>query len=304
MEVMYHNPVLLKECIEGLNIQATGIYVDATFGGGGHAMEIAQHLTTGTLYAFDQDKDAIKNLKQENRNIKIIHANFRYMRRYLNEQGVTKVDGILADLGVSSHQIDTPERGFSTRFNAPLDMRMDAQAPVTAAEIINTYPTARLQKIFSMYGEITNAGTLARVIGEARQHKKIHTTSDLIIAIENCVPKQGSNKYLAQVFQSLRIEVNQEVEALRDLLRDSNELLNEGGRLVIISYHSLEDRLVKNYMRYGNFEGIPDKDVFGRDICPFKPLTKKPIESSEEEIEHNSRARSAKLRIAEKIAIA
>lgn len=301
---MYHNPVLLNECIQGLDIKENGIYIDATFGGGGHAAEIAKRLKNGTLIAFDQDKDALNNLKQENRNIKIIHANFRYMRRYLNEQNVTKVDGILADLGVSSHQIDTPGRGFSTRFNAALDMRMDANSTVTAAEVVNTYPVARLQKMFSAYGEITNAGTLSRTIGEARQHNKINTTSDLIIAIERCVPKHGANKYLAQVFQSLRIEVNQEVDALKDLLRGSNEVLKEGGRLVIISYHSLEDRLVKNYMRYGNFEGIPDKDIYGRDICPFKMLTKKPIEPAEEEIENNSRARSAKLRVAEKIAIA
>lgn len=301
---MYHNPVLLNECIQGLDIKENGIYIDATFGGGGHAAEIAKRLKNGTLIAFDQDKDALNNLKQENENIKIINANFRYMRRYLKEQGVTKVDGILADLGVSSHQIDTPGRGFSTRFNAALDMRMDANSAVTAAEVVNTYPVARLQKIFSAYGEITNAGTLSRTIGEARQHNKINTTSDLVIAIERCVPKHGTNKYLAQVFQSLRIEVNQEIDALKDLLRESNEALKEGGRLVIISYHSLEDRLVKNYMRYGNFEGIPDKDIYGRDICPFKMLTKKPIEPAEEEIENNSRARSAKLRIAEKIAIA
>lgn len=301
---MYHNPVLLNECIQGLDIKENGIYIDATFGGGGHAAEIAKRLKNGTLIAFDQDKDALNNVNQENGNTKIIHANFRYMRRYLKEQGVTKVDGILADLGVSSHQIDTPGRGFSTRFNAALDMRMDANASVTAAEIVNTYPVARLQKMFSAYGEITNAGTLARTIGEARQHNKINTTSDLIIAMERCVPKQGANKYLAQVFQSLRIEVNQEIDALKDLLRESNEVLNEGGRLVIISYHSLEDRLVKNYMRYGNFEGIPNKDIYGRDICPFKMLTKKPIEPTGEEIENNSRARSAKLRVAEKIAIA
>lgn len=299
---MYHNPVLLKECIEGLDIKENGIYVDATFGGGGHAMEIAKKLKNGKLIAFDQDKDAINNIQEDSKNTQIIHANFRHMRRNLIEQGVTKVDGILADLGVSSHQIDTPERGFSTRFNAPLDMRMDHSSTVTAAEIVNTYPTARLQKMFSAYGEITNAATLARTISEARQHNKIHTTSDLIIAIEHCVPKQGSNKYLAQVFQSLRLEVNQEIEVLKDLLRQANELLNVGGRLVVISYHSLEDRLVKDYMRYGNFEGIPNKNVFGHDICPFKMLTKKPIEASEEEIEKNNRARSAKLRIAEKIA--
>jgi len=300
---MYHNPVLLNECVEGLDIKENGVYVDATLGGGGHAAEVAKRLKGGILIAFDQDVDALTNLKQENRNIKIIHANFRYMKRYLNEQGVTKVDGILADLGVSSHQIDTPGRGFSTRFNAPLDMRMDASSPVTAAEIVNTYPVARLQKIFSAYGEIANSGTLARIIGEARQHNKISTTGSLVVAIERCVPKQGSNKYLAKVFQSLRIEVNGEIDALKDLLRQGRELLKEGGRLVIISYHSLEDRVVKNYMRYGNFEGIPDKDIYGRDMCPFKPITKKPLEPGEEEIEKNNRARSAKLRIAEKTAV-
>jgi 16S rRNA (cytosine1402-N4)-methyltransferase len=300
---MYHNPVLLKECIEGLEIKEEGIYVDVTYGGGGHSEEIAKRLTNGKLFAFDQDRDAIDNIKQENKNVKIIHANFRHMRRYLIEQGVTKVDGILADLGVSSHQIDTPGRGFSTRFNASLDMRMDKNSTLTAAEVVNTYPVALLQKIFSAYGEITNAATLARTIGNARQHSKIHTTSELLIAIESCVPRQGSNKYLAQVFQSLRIEVNGEIDALKDLIRQSEQLLKEGGRLAIISYHSLEDREVKNYMRYGNFEGIPNKDIYGRDICPFKPLTKKPIEPSEEEIANNSRARSAKLRIAERIAL-
>jgi len=300
---MYHNPVLLKECIEGLDIQENGIYVDATFGGGGHTEEIVKKLNNGKLIAFDQDKDAINN-KQESKNLKIIHANFRYMRRILTEQGFTKVDGILADLGVSSHQIDTPERGFSTRFNAALDMRMDSNSVITAAEIVNTYPVARLQKMFSAYGEVTNAATLSRTIGDARQHKKINTTSELIIAIEKCVPHHGANKYLAQVFQSLRIEVNQEVDSLKDLLRESKDVLKEGGKLVVISYHSLEDRLVKNYMRYGNFEGIPDKDVYGRERSPFKPLTKKPIEASEGEIEQNSRSRSAKLRIAERIAIA
>ena len=300
---MYHNPVLLKECIEGLDIQENGIYVDATFGGGGHTEEIVKKLNNGKLIAFDQDKDAINN-KQESKNLKIIHANFRYMRRILTEQGFTKVDGILADLGVSSHQIDTPERGFSTRFNAALDMRMDSNSVITAAEIVNTYPVARLQKMFSAYGEVTNAATLSRTIGDARQHKKINTTSELIIAIEKCVPHHGANKYLAQVFQSLRIEVNQEVDSLKDLLRESKDVLKEGGKLVVISYHSLEDRLVKNYMRYGNFEGIPDKDVYGRERSPFKPLTKKPIEATDEEIGQNSRSRSAKLRIAERIAIA
>ncbi len=297
---MYHKPVLLKECIEGLKIKEDGIYIDATFGGGGHSAEIAARLKNGRLIAFDQDADAIDNIKKETKKVTVIHANFRNMTRYLNEQGITKVDGILADLGLSSHQIDTPGRGFSIRFDAFLDMRMNRNAQTTAAEVLNTYPVARLQKIFSVYGEITNAATLARSIGNWRQHKKIQNASDLFLAIENCVPRHGTNKYLAQVFQSLRIEVNQELEALKDLLRQSEEALNTGGRLAVISYHSLEDRLVKNFMRFGNFEGIPNKDIYGRDICPFKPVTKKPIEPGDEEIAANGRSRSAKLRIAEK----
>ncbi len=297
---MYHKPVLLKECLEGLSIKEDGIYIDATYGGGGHASEIASRLKGGRVIAFDQDTDALNNIEQELKNITVIHANFRYMTRYLKEQGIAKADGILADLGLSSHQIDTPGRGFSTRFNAPLDMRMNRNSPLTAAEVLNTYPVARLQKIFSSYGELTNAATLARLIGNARQRSKIHTTSDLLPAIESCVPRQGSQKYLAQVFQALRIEVNKELEALKDLLMQSETVLKPGGRLAVISYHSLEDRLVKNFMRYGNFEGVPNKDIYGIDICPFRPVTKKPIEPGAEEVAENSRSRSAKLRIAEK----
>jgi 16S rRNA (cytosine1402-N4)-methyltransferase len=298
--VMYHKAVLLKESIEGLNIKDGGTYVDATYGGGGHSIAILEKLKNGKLIAFDQDKDAFENI-EPNANLNVIHANFRYMREQLNAKGITEVDGILADLGISSHQIDTPERGFSTRFDAPLDMRMNSEMTRTAADIVNTYPAARLQKMFSVYGEITNAGKLASTIEKERKNKHIHTTGDLIEAIKSCTPPHGEHKYLARVFQALRIELNEELEALKDLLRQSDQLLKKGGRLVVISYHSLEDRIVKDYMRTGNFEGIPEKNVYGHDIRPFEPIVKKPLVPTEDEIKDNSRARSAKLRIAEKI---
>jgi len=297
---MYHNPVLLNESIEGLNIKDGGTYVDATYGGGGHTSRILEELKGGRVIAFDQDIDAIENKQQDTR-LQLIHANFRYMTEQLEAKGITKVDGILADLGISSHQIDTPERGFSIRFDAPLDMRMSNQSARTAADIVNTYPAPRLQKMFSVYGEITNAANLARTIERARSVKHIRTTGDLIEAIKSCTPPHGANKYLAQVFQSLRIELNEEVDVLKDLLRQSETLLNKGGRLVVISYHSLEDRLVKNFMRTGNFEGIPQKNMYGHDLRPFEPITKKPVVPAEEEIESNNRARSAKMRIAEKL---
>jgi len=298
---MYHKPALLEESIEGLNIKESGIYVDATFGGGGHANEILERLKDGKLFVFDQDIEALENSKKDKK-LYTIHANFRYMKEELNAKGITKVDGILADLGVSSHQIDTPGRGFSTRFNAPLDMRMDTSETHTAADIVNSYTVSKLTLIFSEYGEIVNAHRLAHAIVKARAEKTIHTTGELIEAIKDCTPAQYPNKYLAKVFQALRLELNQEMDALKELLRQSAELLNEGGRLSVISYHSLEDRLVKNYMRAGNFEGIPEKNMYGHDIRPFKPLTRKPIIPDEKEIETNNRARSAKLRIAEKIA--
>jgi len=297
---MYHKPVLLKQSIEGLNIRDGGIYVDATYGGGGHTSAILEELKEGKLFAFDQDLDAFENIKP-NPKLDVIHSNFRFMREQLNAKGITQVDGILADLGISSHQIDTPGRGFSIRFDAPLDMRMNSGQMRTAADIVNTYPTNRLQKMFSVYGEIPNSGKLAATIEKARLMGHIKTTGDLVDAIKSCTPLHGQNKYLAKVFQSLRIEVNEELDALKDLLRQSEQLLKKGGRLVIISYHSLEDRLVKDFTRTGNFEGIPDKNVFGHDIRPLEPMTKKPIVPTEEEITDNSRARSAKLRIAEKI---
>jgi 16S rRNA (cytosine1402-N4)-methyltransferase len=296
---MYHKPALLEECIEGLNIKDNGIYVDATFGGGGHSNAILEKLKNGKLFVFDQDEEALKNSK-ENKNTYTIHANFRYMKEELNAKGITKVDGILADLGVSSHQIDTPARGFSTRFNSPLDMRMNTSETQTAADIVNSYTVSKLTLIFSEYGEIANAHRLAHAIVKAREEKTIHTTGELIEAIKDCTPAQYPNKYLAKVFQALRLELNQEMDVLKDLLKQSAELLNEGGRLAVISYHSLEDRLVKNFMRAGNFEGIPQKNMYGHDIRPFKPVTRKPVIPSEKEIELNSRVRSAKLRIAEK----
>jgi 16S rRNA (cytosine1402-N4)-methyltransferase len=298
---MYHKPALLEESIEGLNIKENGIYVDATFGGGGHSNAILEKLKNGKLFVFDQDIDALKNSK-ENKNLYTIHANFRYMKEELNAKGISNVDGILADLGVSSHQIDTPGRGFSIRFDSPLDMRMNTSETQTAADIVNSYTVSKLTLIFSEYGEIANAHRLAHAIVKAREEKTIHTTGELIEAIKDCTPAQYPNKYLAKVFQALRLELNQEMDVLKEFLKQSAELLNEGGRLAVISYHSLEDRLVKNYMRAGNFEGIPQKNMYGHDIRPFKPVTRKPIIPSENEIELNNRARSAKLRIAEKTA--
>ena len=298
---MYHKPALLDESVEGLNIKDSGVYVDATFGGGGHANVILERLKNGKLFVFDQDIDALKNSK-ENKNLYTIHANFRHMREELNAKGIAKVDGILADLGISSHQIDTPGRGFSTRFDSPLDMRMNTTETQTAADIVNSYTVSKLTLIFSEYGEIANAHRLAHAIVKAREEKTIHTTGELIEAIKSCTPTLYPNKYLAKVFQALRLELNREMDALKDLLKQSAELLNEGGRLAVISYHSLEDRLVKNFMRAGNFEGIPQKNMYGHDIRPFNPVTRKPIIPTEKEIEDNNRARSAKLRIAEKIA--
>jgi len=298
---MYHKPALLEESIEGLNIKESGIYVDATYGGGGHSNVILEKLKSGKLFIFDQDIDALKN-STENKNLFTIHANFRYMKEELNAKDITSVDGILADLGISSHQIDTPERGFSTRFDAPLDMRMDTTEAQTAADIVNSYTVSKLTLIFSEYGEIANAHRLAHIIAKAREIQPIHTTGELINSIKECTPAQYPNKYLAKVFQALRVELNKEMDVLKDLLKQSAELLNVGGRLVVISYHSLEDRLVKNYMRAGNFEGIPVKNMYGHDIRPFKPITRKPIVPAELEIESNNRARSAKLRIAERIA--
>ena len=295
----YHQPVLLKECIDGLNINPEGIYVDVTFGGGGHSREILKHLTTGKLYAFDQDEDAVKN-KIEDERFVLIKQNFRYLKNFLKMYNALPIDGLLADLGVSSHQFDEAERGFSTRFEAKLDMRMDQSSKLTAADVLNTYSEEELKHIFKLYGEVNNAGRLAYEIFHSRKEKQIETVNDLKKTIEKCVKRGRENQYYAQVFQALRIEVNKELDVLKDLLMQSLEVLKPGGRLVVISYQSLEDRLVKNIIRSGKFEGEVDKDFFGNQLTPFKAITRKPIIPSDTEISENSRARSAKLRIAEK----
>ncbi|CAN5551801.1 16S rRNA (cytosine(1402)-N(4))-methyltransferase RsmH [soil metagenome] len=295
----YHNPVLLKECIEGLNINPEGIYVDVTFGGGGHSREILKHLTTGKLYAFDQDDDAVKNKIDDERFV-LIKQNFRYLKNFLKMYNALPIDGLLADLGVSSHQFDEAERGFSIRFNAKLDMRMDQNGKQTAADVLNTYSEEELKRIFRLYGEVDNAGYLASIIFHNRKEKHIDTVNDLKVMITKCVKKGKENQYYAQVFQALRIEVNKELDVLQELLIQSLEILKPGGRLVVMSYHSLEDRLVKNIMRSGKFEGDVEKDFYGNQLTPFKQITRKPIVPTAEENEQNSRARSAKLRIAEK----
>ena len=297
--MQYHQPVLLKDCIDGLNINPKGIYVDVTFGGGGHSREILKHLTTGKLYAFDQDEDAQKN-KIDDERFMLIKQNFKYLKNFLKMYDALPIDGLLADLGVSSHQFDEADRGFSTRFDAKLDMRMDRNSKLTAADILNTYSEEELKRIFKVYGEVDNAGRLAYVIYHSKKEKKIETINDLKSAIEKCVKRGRENQYYAQVFQALRIEVNNELEVLKDLLTQSLEVLKPGGRLVVIAYQSLEDRLVKNIIRSGKFEGEIDKDFFGNQLTPFKAITRKPITPGEAEILENGRARSAKLRIAEK----
>jgi 16S rRNA (cytosine1402-N4)-methyltransferase len=295
----YHNPVLLKECIDGLNINPAGIYVDVTFGGGGHSREILKHLTTGKLYAFDQDEDAVKN-KIEDPRFMLINQNFRYLKNFLKLYNALPIDGLLADLGVSSHQFDEASRGFSTRFEAKLDMRMDQNSKLTAAEVLNTYSEEDLKRIFRLYGEVDNAGYLASIIFHNRKDKTIETVNDLKVMITKCVKRGKENQYYAQVFQALRIEVNKELEVLEDLLMQSLDVLKPGGRLVVMSYHSLEDRLVKNFTRTGKLTGEVEKDFFGNQLTPFIQITRKPIVPDENEIETNSRARSEKLRIAEK----
>jgi 16S rRNA (cytosine1402-N4)-methyltransferase len=298
----FHIPVMLSECIEGLNIKPDGIYVDATFGGGGHSREIIRHLVTGRLYGVDQDADAGKNAEElgEDR-FTFIDANFRNLSKYLRLAGVDKIDGLLVDLGVSSHQIDEPDRGFSTRFDAMLDMRMNRGQTLTAEEIINTYSRHELQEVLGKYGEIRNARTLAENIIRARIDAPVRKTGELVNILKKFAPANRKNKYYAQVFQALRIEVNDELGALKDLLGQSAGLSREGGRLVVIAYHSLEDRLVKNFINKGDYEGKEEKDIYGRSQKPFKAINRKPIKASAEEVRENSRARSARLRIAEKI---
>jgi 16S rRNA (cytosine1402-N4)-methyltransferase len=298
--MQYHTPVLLHDCIEGLNIIPGGIYVDVTYGGGGHSKEILKSLGEGKLFAFDQDQDAAVNATGDKRLV-FIPGNFSHLKDCLEEQGVKEVDGILADLGVSSHQFDEAERGFSIRFDANLDMRMNRQKGKTAAEVLNEYEEKELVAVFSEYGEVQNSKRLAAAIVHARKMKAIGTIGELKTAIARCIPRNKENQYLAQVFQALRIEVNNELEVLKELLMQSMHVLKKEGRLVVISYHSLEDRLVKNFMKTGKFMGELEKDFFGNSLGPFKLINKKPIVPGEEEVAVNSRARSAKLRIAEKL---
>jgi 16S rRNA (cytosine1402-N4)-methyltransferase len=297
---MYHVPVLLKESVEGLNINPEGIYVDVTFGGGGHSREILKHLKGGKLFAFDQDADAVDNAKDLiGPNFTLIPANFRYIKKYLRLNGIDRVDGLLGDLGISSHQIDTPERGFSIRFDAPLDMRMDRSIDKTAADVVNKYSEHGLHTILGMYGEVRNAKTLAQALVKERINEPIERTSRLIKILSAFAPKGKESKYYAQVFQALRIEVNEELEALKDLLEQSQQVLKSGGRLSIISYHSLEDRLVKNFVQQGKFHGDAEKDLYGNTNKPFKAVGKA-IDPTDDEKEINTRARSARLRIAER----
>jgi|TARA_R100001460_G_scaffold99822_6_gene143220 16S rRNA (cytosine1402-N4)-methyltransferase len=300
MVMEYHNPVLLKETVDGLNIKPEGIYVDVTFGGGGHSREILKRLgPDGKLIAFDQDKDALENAIDDTRFL-LINQNFRFLKQFLRFHGYRTVDGILGDFGVSSHQFDVAERGFSTRFEADLDMRMNRDSNFSAYTVVNKYEETQLRSVLSNYGELRSAAGMARVIVEARQNEKIKTSEQLKKVLSRFLPAHKENKILAQIYQAIRIEVNQELEALKEFLLQTNEVLKPGGRLSLISYHSLEDRLVKRYIRNGLFEGEPEKDAFGHFEVPFKAVGKFII-PSEEEIKLNNRARSAKLRIAKKL---
>lgn len=296
----YHVPVMLKECIEGLAIDPAGTYVDVTFGGGGHSKEILRYLNAeGRLLAFDQDADARQNIPNDDRFI-FVDQNFRYLKNYCRLHKAIPVNGILADLGVSSHQFDQPERGFSIRFDADLDMRMDQSSVLTAREVLNSYAEDQLHKIFGIYGEIKNARSLAKTIVTSRLAAPIETVAQFKSVVSKLVPKGKENKYLAQVFQALRIEVNQELQSLQEFLEQAAEVLAVGGRLVVMSYHSLEDRLVKNFINSGKFKGEVEKDFYGNVIKPLDAVTRKAITATEDEIKHNNRARSAKLRIAVK----
>ena len=297
----YHIPVLLQESIDGLDIKPDGVYVDVTFGGGGHSKEILRRLgPNGRLYSFDQDEDAENNILNDNR-FTFVRSNFRYLRNWMRYYGEEQIDGLLADLGVSSHHFDDETRGFSFRFDAPLDMRMNKRSGTTAAEIIKNYDEEQLADVLYLYGELKNARKIASAITKARVGKDIMTTGDLIEAIEKLIPREREKKELAKVFQALRIEVNHEMEALKDMLNGAKEVLCEGGRLSVITYHSLEDRIVKNIMKTGNAEGKLKQDFFGRTEAPFRQINGKVIIPSDQEQEQNPRSRSAKLRIAEKI---
>jgi 16S rRNA (cytosine1402-N4)-methyltransferase len=297
----YHTPVLLDESVSALAIKDGGIYVDVTFGGGGHSREILSRMGKNSrLIAFDRDTDALNNAPKDDRLI-LIHNNFRFLQNHIRFNGFDKVDGILADLGVSSHQFDTGERGFSFRFDAKLDMRMNRLSNKTAADILNSYSIEELTRIFQNYGEVDNSGRAARLVCEFREKRGLETTTDLNEAVGPMLPKFAEHKFLAKIYQALRIEVNGEMRSLEGFLRDTIKVLKPGGRLSVITYHSLEDRMVKNFMKSGNIDGKVAKDFFGNTESPFKIIAKKPIIPSEEEIAANTRARSAKLRIAEMI---
>jgi 16S rRNA (cytosine1402-N4)-methyltransferase len=296
---MFHNSVLLEESIKGLAIQPGGIYVDATYGGGGHSGAILKELKGGKLFAFDQDEDALKNKIEDDRLI-LIHNNFRYLRNILKLYKTVPVDGILADLGISSYQIDNPERGFSTRFGGELDMRMNKDKKISAKEVVNQYAEEKLVQLFRDYADLRNATKIAKLIVTGRKMNPINTTTELKEALNPAAEKGKENKFYAQVFQALRIEVNQELESLKEFLIQATDILKQGGRLVVISYHSLEDKLVKDYFRSGNFEGLLEKDFYGNPIVPMTVVNRKAIVPGEDEVVTNSRARSAHLRIAEK----
>ena len=296
----YHKPVLLQESIEALNIKKNGIYVDATYGGGGHSKMILKKMNGGKLFAFDQDLDSVKN-SVNHKEFKLIHANFRYIENFLKMEGVVKIDGLLADLGVSSYQFDVPERGFSFRFNSDLDMRMNSSNDLTAKYIVNNYSLEDLANVFFKYGELHNSKKIASAIVEFRKNNQINSTKELADIISKLYPNKILIKSLARVFQAIRIEVNDELNALRNMLLQAQDIIKPGGRLVVISYHSLEDRLVKNLIQKGNFEGELEQDFYGNKLLSFKKITRKPILPSDAEIKLNNRARSAKLRVAEKI---
>jgi 16S rRNA (cytosine1402-N4)-methyltransferase len=300
MTLAYHIPVLAEESIKGMNLLPDSDAVDATYGGGGHSKLILDQIVEGRLFAFDQDEDAVANAVNDRR-LNFIRHNFRYIKNFLNYYGVEQVDAIFADLGVSSHDFDVPDRGFSFRFEGNLDMRMNQNAKTDATKIINEYSEEQLEQIFRMFGEISNSRQLASVICKSRKEVRIKTTTQLKEIVSECTPRAIENKYLAQVFQALRIEVNDEMDALKEFLEASLKLLKSGGRLVIITYHSLEDRLCKNFMKTGNFEGKVQKDFYGNVTSPFVMVNRKVITPDDKELKTNSRSRSAKLRIAEKI---
>ena len=296
----YHNPVLLKESVEGLNIKPDGVYVDVTFGGGGHSREILKRLgENGRLLAFDQDEDALPNAIDDDR-FQLINENFRYIKQFLKFYGIRKVDGILADFGVSSHQFDQAERGFSTRFDADLDMRMSKKNQISAFDVVNVYDYDELRRVLFQYGDLRNANAMAKTIVEQRENAPIKTTDQLKEVLGQYLPKHREHKILAQIYQAIRIEVNQEIQVIKEFLLQVPELLNDGGRLSVISYHSLEDRLVKRFIRAGQFEGEPEKDFYGNIEGPMKKVGGLVV-PSKEEIKLNNRARSAKLRIAERV---